>query len=312
MQRQPSNAPPQREYEEYRLKSTAAANVSHNIMILNGTTASIQDFTPPVRLLRDRKYYSDDEDEMDIDQGNRKKEPIEAGRGKRKRTRILYLEDEDEIALREQESAPWLLEDFDGQHTFVGRLEGGQTSNYVFFVNQGNEFRVLPASRWYRFNPKPNFQPLTLEEAEAHMSTGRKKEDTNRWLMRDRRSAEASEDERDSPEKVSKLKSLKEQSLRASSSSIGGKIRNRTNNDYEDLDFEDVFDDDDEGQMDLDADQESNNGAETRKKAFTLSNHGKQVRKLMKTLDRANWNEEFEEDEEDPYAVPFHYKIILF
>jgi transcription initiation factor TFIIF subunit alpha len=306
MQRQPSNVPPQREYEEYRLKSTAAANVSHNIMILNGTTASIQDFTPPVRLLRDRKYYSDDEDEMDIDQGNRKREPVEAGRGKRKRTRILYLEDEDEIALREQESAPWLLEDFDGQHTFVGRLEGGQTSNYVFFVNQGNEFRVLPASRWYRFNPKPNFQPLTLEEAEAHMTTGRKKEDTSRWLMRDRRSAEASEDEGESPEKVSKLKGLKEQSLRASSSSIGGKIRNRTNNDYEDLDFEDVFDDDDEGQMDLDADQDSNNGAETRKKASTLSNHGKQVRKLMKTLDRANWNEEFEEDEEDPYAVPFY------
>lgn len=310
MQRQPSNGPPQREYEEYRLKSTAAANVSHNIMILNGTTASIQDFTPPVRLLRDRKYYSDDEDdEMDIDQGNKRREPVEAGRGKRKRTRILYLEDEDEIALREQESAPWLLEDFDGQHAFVGRLEGGQTSNYVFFVNQGNEFRVLPASRWYRFNPKPNFQPLTLEEAEAHMSTGRKKEDASRWLMRDRRSGQASDDEEGSPEKVSKLKSLKEQSLRASSASIGGKAKSRggAQNDYEDLDFEDVFDDDDEGQMDLDIDQENNNDAETRKKSFALSNHGKQVKKLIKNLDRANWNEEFEEDDEDPYAVPFPF-----
>lgn len=283
----------EREYEEYRLKSTTAANVTHNVMILQSQSANFQDFTPPVRLIRDRHYDSDsDEDGMDVDDGKPKRpEPVQAGRGKRKRTRILWLEDEDEIALREQESAPWLLEDFDGQHAFSGRLEGGQQGNYVFFVNQGNEFRVLPISRWYRFQPKLAFQPLSLEEAEAQMAKG-----VGGAAIAGPAIKKTGQEEGDEAPKR-KLDRL----LRPATQAKPAVGKSGSRDEGEDLDFEDIFDDDDEGVGEEDRPAESDG---PRKKKVT-SLHGRQVKKLIRNLDGGDNGEEDDEDEEDevdPYA----------
>lgn len=319
MQQQPPPPPP-REYEEYRLKSTTAANVSHNIMILNSQGSSFADFTPPVRLIRDRKYDSDsDEDDANEDDAAGKVKKPEAGLGRRKRTRILYLEDEDEIALREQESAPWLLEDFDGQHAFTGRLEGGQHGNYVFFVNQGSEFRVLPISRWYRFNPKLSYQTLTLEEAEERIAmAGKMRSGFASTSSQDSTtSAKANEvtglnpqQQQQSQQKKKKLERLLTVPHHppAKPKKMMAMMSRRRNDDdeedREDLDFEDIFDDDDEGFGGEAADDQQQRQEEGPKKS-RITSAGKQVKKLIKELDSDNWHaeQEDEEDEEiDPYA----------
>jgi transcription initiation factor TFIIF subunit alpha len=52
----------------------------------------------------------------------------------KKRTKQIYLAKEDTRELKEQEQRPWILEDIEGQNNFTGTLEGGQRSDYVFFV----------------------------------------------------------------------------------------------------------------------------------------------------------------------------------
>lgn len=290
-----------RDYEEYRLKSTTAANITHNLMVLQSQTANFQDFTPPVRLIRDQQYDSDDEDEDgDVNMGRPKKpEPVAAGRGKKKRTRILYLEDEDEIALREQESVPWLLEDFDGQHAFHGKLEGGQHGNYVFFVNQGNEFRVLPISRWYRFQPKLAFQPLTIEEAEERM--GKKGHSGTA-------SRASSQDNEEEKKPVKKLEKLLAAPLKKPMPPGLKKKFSRSDEDHEDIDFEDIFDDDDEGIEDsfddiTNADTREQQQRDRKAKASGTTLQGKQMKKLLKNLgEGAEDEDDEEEDELDPYA----------
>lgn len=315
---------PGREYDEYRLKSTTAANVSHNVMILQSQTASFSDFSLPVRLIRDRNYDSDDDDDDGTGEGaavegkaRNKPEGVQAGRGRRKRTRILYLEDEDAIALREQESAPWLLEDFDGQHAFQGKLEGGQHSNYVFFVNQGNEFRVLPISRWYRFQPKLAFQPMSLEEAEAVMA---RKETISTGPP------QAASQQQRPVRKLERLLRAEAPSTATASTTAAtttstlsaGKKRSAADasDGPEDIDFTDVFDDDDEGPGGDQELEESLAGpsAPEPAKRKVASLHGRQVKKLVRTLDRklgaltgVGGEDEDEEDEEeeeemDPYA----------
>lgn len=287
----------EKEYEEYRLKSTTAANVTHNVMILHSQTANFQDFTPPVRLIRDRHYDTDsDEDGMDVDEGKlpKRPEPVQAGRGKRKRTRILWLEDEDEIALREQESAPWLLEDFDGQHAFSGRLEGGQQGNYVFFVNQGNEFRVLPISRWYRFQPKLAFQPMSIEEAEAQLAKGAGSGGASMSMKKSHHQHEDGEE----PAPKRKIERLLKPTTMAKPAAM---TKSSSRDEGEDLDFEDIFDDDDEGIGEEDGQGEADSDRPRKKKVTTM--HGRQVKKLIRHLDGEDEEEEEDdEDEVDPYA----------
>lgn len=52
----------------------------------------------------------------------------------KKRTKQIYLAKEDTRELKEQEHRPWILEDYDSQNSFTGSLEGGQRSDYMFFV----------------------------------------------------------------------------------------------------------------------------------------------------------------------------------
>ena len=52
----------------------------------------------------------------------------------KKRTKQIYLAKEDTRQLKEEEHKPWILEDYDQQNCFTGTYEGGQRSDYVFFV----------------------------------------------------------------------------------------------------------------------------------------------------------------------------------
>lgn len=166
-------------FTEYKLKMSPMA-VSHNVMVLNSTTAKLSDFAQPVRMFRDKNSALIQEAPAKSAQpdGTGK---IAVGGGTinapgsrptfKKKTKIFFQGDEEEFdeQVRETESVPWLLEDNDAQHSFIGKLEGGQSSNYVFFVNQGDEFRIIPVNKWYRFQPKLSYHTLTLEEAETQV-----------------------------------------------------------------------------------------------------------------------------------------------
>lgn len=161
---------------EYRLKSCVPGSERHIMILPNNVT--VNSLTPEIRMYRDKSLAPPEEIEIE-DQI-----PTEAGvsiapfglssskmksKSFKKKTQVVQLEEEEDIRLRDEESVPWVIED-DEQRAFVGKLEGGQQSNYVFFVNQGNEFRVIPASKWYRFVPKIQYHTLSLEEAESKVT----------------------------------------------------------------------------------------------------------------------------------------------
>ncbi|KPV76889.1 uncharacterized protein RHOBADRAFT_51874 [Rhodotorula graminis WP1] len=138
----------------------------------------------------------------------------------KKKTRRVFVSSEEARRLKREEWQPWVLEDDEGRERWIGRLEGGageiessakapqqQNGNraglqgwrpaadsnatgsggsaYVAFVLSDNqdEFRVLPVSRWYRFNQGPKYLTLAEEEAEEEYARQQKSKDPERWVM---------------------------------------------------------------------------------------------------------------------------------
>lgn len=177
---------------EFKLKSTSSSRALHNIMILFGNVVKIDDFTTPVRLIRD----SSSSPLGNMATGG---EELHTSRSRKTRSRLIMPGGEDESDHEEDEegtgdNVPWLLEDFDGQHSYIGSMID-PASKYVIFINQGNEFRVVLVNKWYRFYPKPTYIPLTLEEAEEQMANKGRNEDFDRWLMKKRGANSPQEDE---------------------------------------------------------------------------------------------------------------------
>lgn len=319
-------------FTEYKLKMSPMP-VSHNVMVLNSSTAKLTDFTQPIRMFRDKNSALIQEAPAKAIQpeGTGK---IAVGGGTinapgskptfKKKTKIFFQGDEEEYdeQTRETEAVPWLLEDFDAQHSFVGKLEGGQSSNYVFFVNQGDEFRIIPVNKWYRFQSKLSYHTLTLEEAETQMAA-RKKDDVSRWLMRNRTAPKTSEEEisGDQPPKKLKLaeKVLNNENEQRRRQAQMVRARIEESRRGEDLDFDELFDDDEGndnfgGLLDDITNEESNELQKTgansesntsKKSNYKLSNEGRAVKKIVRHLDKSNDIIYASDDESDPYASDY-------
>jgi len=65
---------------------------------------------------------------------------------------------------------------------------GGGGSSYVALVvgDSGEEFRVVPVGRWYKFSQGPNYLTLNPDEAENHYEQLQKSTEDQRWVMRKR------------------------------------------------------------------------------------------------------------------------------
>ncbi|KAI8361763.1 hypothetical protein BD560DRAFT_355912 [Blakeslea trispora] len=229
----------------------------------------------------------------------------------KKRTKQIYMAKEDTRELKEQEHLPWILEDYDGQNSFTGTYEGGQRSDYVLFVLSDNGFQVMPVERWYKFQPKRNVKTLSLEEAEEQIKKQQKREN-NRWMMLKReRDVEETPEER--PQRRLKLVDHEEKKAQSDD-------ENRQDSDMDDLDFDDVFQDDEEDQGEHEVEDEDVKDSKDRVKkeikdfAITgredteamdeemkLTSEGKQMRKLVRDLEK-NRAYESDEEEADPYA----------
>ena len=312
-------------FTEYKLRMSPMA-VSHNVMVLNSNNAKLSDFTQPVRMFRDKNSALIQEAPAKAAQpeGTGK---IAVGGGSinapgsrpsfKKKTKIFFQGDEEEFdeQVRETEAVPWLLEDFDAQHSFVGKLEGGQSSNYVFFVNQGDEFRIIPVNKWYRFQSKLSYHTLSIEEAETQMAA-KKKDDVSRWLMKNRPAQKLSEEDVSSASAASdgpKLMKLAEKVLnneneqrRRQAQMRRSKIEDSRRG--EELDFDELFDDD-EGNDNfgglLDDLQPEDSNEPTKKSNYKLSNEGKAMKKIVRHLDKSNDIIYASDDENDPYASDY-------
>ncbi|KAI8639887.1 hypothetical protein BD408DRAFT_484527 [Parasitella parasitica] len=234
----------------------------------------------------------------------------------KKRTKQIYLAKEDTRELKEQEQRPWILEDYDGQNSFTGTYEGGQRSDYMFFFLTDSGFKAIPVDRWYKFQQKRNFKTLSLEEAEEQLKKQQKREGS-RWLMLKRQNEmnEAEESTR-----ASKLKLVDhDENVKPDPDEESG---NKQDSDMDDLDFDDVFQDDDEGNGEHEVEDEDVKDSKDRVKKEIkdysisgvqqdadddyddmgkLTSEGKQMRKLVRDLEK---NRAYESDEEegDPYA----------
>ncbi|KAI8988459.1 hypothetical protein BDF20DRAFT_855771, partial [Mycotypha africana] len=226
----------------------------------------------------------------------------------KKRTKQIYLAKEDTRELKEQEHRPWILEDYDSQHSFTGTYEGGQRSDYMFFVLTDNGFRVVLVDRWYKFQPKRHFKHLSLE-AEEQMKKQQKREN-GRWMMLNR-SKEQEEEER-AASHLGKFKIVDHNNS------------GKEDSDMDDLDFDDVFQDDEEGTGEHEVEDEEIKDSKDRVKKEIkdysinsgqdiddddilmkdnngLSSEGKQLHKLVRDLEK-NRAYESDDEEADPYA----------
>lgn len=87
-----------------------------------------------------------------------------------------------ESDLRYEEALPWHLEDVDGKNVWVGTYVAALSEATVAFMIDNAVFRMIPLEKWYKFNSKPPFQAMTIDQAEELMG---RKVDAGRWVMKD-------------------------------------------------------------------------------------------------------------------------------
>ncbi|KAH8889641.1 Rap30/74 interaction domain-containing protein [Thozetella sp. PMI_491] len=89
-----------------------------------------------------------------------------------------------EAGIRYEETLPWFLEDADGKNIWQGSYVAPLSELNCALAIQGQSFRMIPLERWYKFDAKPSFNTMSLEEAERLMKDGDKF--NKRWVMAER------------------------------------------------------------------------------------------------------------------------------
>ena len=115
-------------------------------------------------------------------QAKAKAVPGKGGFGKRmpfkKKTRQVIPIPEEQRQAKKEERYPWVLEDASGQEVWVGKLDDVTTKSttHAFFMPMGatpqvdsDHFLFVPAHRWYKFQKRPHYRTLGLEEAEEEV-----------------------------------------------------------------------------------------------------------------------------------------------
>jgi transcription initiation factor TFIIF subunit alpha len=192
-----------------------------------------------------------------------KKKPM-AGKKKIESIRgFETAEDEKRRTLRYEEALPWHLEDFDNKHTWVGSYEATLSDCHVMFVAGDDHFRVVPLEKWYRFREKSRFKHLDADEAEAMM---KKRTKEPRWLLAHKQRDEMAKQREKEASRTTGLykRSGEQDDTKGELFGLGG----NAGEDGEDLDFDadELFDDDDEENPFVDAEDEEKDAKERIKK----------------------------------------------
>jgi len=152
--------------------------------------------------------------------------------------------------LRYEETKPWHLEDYDSKNTWIGTYQEPMSSSSVLLTvdTTAGGFQMTPIERWYKFTPTNRLDSMNAEEAEKYMSAGVK---PDRWFLKTQVGAEEAK-QNEAKMKREKMKAIKKAELVEDSGYAAIKDEGEFYNpDKDDLDFEfnDEFQDDDEGAM---------------------------------------------------------------
>lgn len=164
-----------------------------------------------------------------------------------KKTRQVMTGDSATKKLRYEEYYPWVMEDFDGQNTWVGSYEAAQSDTYVLFVFDVDGFKMVPAEKYYKMTPRNKFTTLTLEEAEQRME---QKQSAPRWVMK-----HISQEQESSGKQVNQRRKFRTVDNSGESSYSGAGSQRRRNDDGDEIDFDEEFADDEEAPI-LDGNEE--------------------------------------------------------
>lgn len=200
----------------------------------------------------------------------------------RRKTRQINVMNDEKKKLRYEEYYPWVMEDYDGKNVFVGNYEAGASeSTNVLFVFDKDGFKMIPAEKVYKFNPRNKYATLTLEEAEAKME---KKSSVPRWLMRhmEDQSVQGGNDKdyrfrnitgnSDDNRRVmipNNNNRSNNQNRRMRTVTGETQLEEGGDSDQDDLDFDEEFDDDEEAPI-MDGDEEENKLSEQKIKKEML------------------------------------------
>lgn len=149
--------------------------------------------------------------------------------------------------LRYEEARPWHLEDFGGKNKWVGSYEEPLSMTNVMFAIEEGGFRMVPIEKWYRFIRTDRVTALPTEQIEKLMNKPMK---VPRWFSKPKDAAEAATQE------VYRLKKERQEQARRptkredSDEEASGFVKNedyRADVDEIDFEYNDEFQDDDEG-----------------------------------------------------------------
>ncbi|KAG0264993.1 hypothetical protein DFQ27_000868 [Actinomortierella ambigua] len=240
----------------------------------------------------------------------------------KKRTKQVFLANEEERRKKEIESAPWVIEDYDSQNTFTGQLEGGQHAQYMLFVFSDDGFKVVPADKWYKFAPKIQYATLTSEEAEEQYQKYTKQANM-RWLMRKKMTPKTGEEGEEGMEEDGEGDQFmavdhEDRGFDEDEDERSRKRKRGKHGDVDEMDFEEVFQDDEEAPIDIPGfDEEDRDDPRRRNRGLgygsedeeeeddaaktKLDAQGREIRKSLLKVEK-NRAYAVSDEERDPYA----------
>ena len=193
--------------------------------------------------------------------------------------------------LRYEEARPWHLEDFGSNNVWVGSYEEPLSDTSVMFEIGENGFRMVPVEKWYRFTETNRFKVMDSDAVEKHMVSQAKAKPPKWFLGTQAASEEARKqaDLRRKEEQKTQQRAVDEDDMRRRST----REEYRADVDEIDFEFNDEFQDDDEGMMF--GDQQEDDAKEIEKR----------IREEMRTANLAgtgvkdedkDWDEEEQEE----------------
>ena len=197
-----------------------------------------------------RQLKADKEAQRALDQaqiapvarGNEPK-PKPNNNNKKDKTTAFYGRNSDaqkrESKIHYEETWPWHVEDAEGKAgVWVGSYVASLSDLNVALVIDGTRFRMIPLERYYKFDEKPKFGTLSLDDAEKMMYEVK---EIKRWVMKQKNDEEM---EREKNETRNFLRGP----TRVKTESATSRMARRTERqDDKELDFSgDEFQDDDE------------------------------------------------------------------
>ena len=152
--------------------------------------------------------------------------------------------------LRYEETKPWHMEDFESKNTWIGTYQEPMSASSVLLTvdTQHAIFTMTPIERWYKFTQTNRLDTMTAEEAEKFMTAGYK---PDRWFLK---TQVGREEEKQKQVKMKREQAMAVKKAEAEEDNGYAAVKNEGefyNADKDDLDFEfnDEFQDDDEGAM---------------------------------------------------------------